>query len=185
MKTKSNFKTHLKMKKIVILIIVITVFLNQSCLKNKSELYAKDETLVVDSLINAWHFAAANANFESYFGLMDDDFVFLGTDATEHWTKNEFANYSKPYFDKGKAWKFTTLKRNIYYDSTSNFAWFDEILETSFKICRGSGVLKRDSLNHWKFKQYVLSMTVPNEISKEIVLLKDSLETKVIKNIKK
>lgn len=173
------------MKKTAIFIVLIILFLNQACLKNKSDLKVKNESLVIDSLINDWHSAAANANFESYFGLMDDDFVFLGTDASEHWTKHSFAEYSKPYFDKGKAWKFTTLKRNIYFDSTSNFAWFDEILDTSFKICRGSGVLKRDSLNHWKLKQYVLSMTIPNEKSKEIVAIKDSLETILIKKLKK
>jgi len=173
------------MKKIGILFVLITLCLNQACLKNKSDLKVKDETLVVDSLINVWHSAAANANFESYFGLMDDDFVFLGTDANEYWTKNEFSNYSKPYFDKGKAWKFTKLERNIYFDTSKNVAWFDEILDTSFKICRGSGVLEKDSLNNWKFKQYVLSMTIPNEKSKEIVKIKDSLETILIKKLKK
>lgn len=172
------------MKKTGILIVVMTVFLIQACLQRKLDVKVKDETVVIDSLITAWHFAAASANFESYFGMTDDDFVFIGTDANEHWSKNEFSEYSKPHFDKGKAWKFTKLERNIYFDASKKVAWFDEILDTSFKICRGSGVLEKDSLNAWKFKQYVLSMTIPNEKSKEIVAIKDSLETILINKLK-
>lgn len=173
-----------KMKKTRFLIVVMAVFLSQACLQRKSDVKVENETLVVDSLITAWHFAAAAANFETYFGMMHDDFIFIGTDANEHWSKNEFSKYSKPHFDKGKAWKFTKLERNIYFDASNNVAWFDEILDTSFKICRGSGVLEKDSLNGWKFKQYVLSMTIPNEKAKEIVAIKDSLETILIKKLK-
>ena len=183
----SNYstKTLIMQKFISFLSLFIMVFTMQSCLQKKQPTEAITQISEIDLLISDWHEAAAEANFENYFEMMDEDFVFVGTDASEHWNKAAFATYSKPHFDKGKAWKFITLKRNIYHDSTSNYAWFDEILDTSFKICRGSGVLKRDSLGVWKFKQYVLSMTVPNEKAKEVVQLKDSLETKMIENLKK
>jgi hypothetical protein len=36
-------------------------------------------------------------------------------------------------------------------------AWFDELLNTQMKICRGSGVLVKKIGQEWKIKQYVLS----------------------------
>ena len=48
-------------------------------------------------------------------------------------------------------------------------AWFDELLDTHMKICRGSGVLVDQGNGQWKIKHYVLSMTVPNENVDEIV----------------
>ena len=31
----------------------------------------------IDKLVDNWHLAAANADYEAYFGFMDDSFVFL------------------------------------------------------------------------------------------------------------
>jgi hypothetical protein len=48
--------------------------------------------------------------------------------------------------------------------TTGKTAWFDELLNTQMKICRGSGVLVKIG-QEWKIKQYVLSMTIPNDNS--------------------
>jgi hypothetical protein len=173
------------MNKHTALFLLFVFFSMMSCLQRKTQNNHVDQINAIDEFLTTWHEAAANANFESYFEKMDDDFVFLGTDANEYWTKSDFAKYSKPYFDKGKAWEFIKLKRNIYMDNSEKVAWFDETLETSFKICRGSGVLQKDSTNCWRIKQYVLSMTIPNEKSSQIVSIKDSLETILIKKLKK
>jgi hypothetical protein len=146
--------------------------------------YAQDsieKTAIDDVLIN-WHQAASEANFEAYFGYMASDGVFIGTDATENWQNKAFKAFSKPYFDKGKAWSFTTLKRNIYVDENSEFAWFDELLNTQMKICRGSGVLQKIE-GEWKIKHYVLSMTIPNDNVNEVVEIKKEIEDKLIKNV--
>ena len=137
----------------------------------------------INSVVNQWHKAAAEANFDNYFGLMTDDAVFIGTDASENWNRKDFEAYSKPHFDKGKAWTFHTLERNIYVDKSNKIAWFDELLDTSFKICRGSGVLEKAN-GKWKIKHYVLSMTIPNETSDEVVAVKDSIETNYIQKLK-
>jgi hypothetical protein len=53
---------------------------------------------------------------------------------------------------------FTALERHIYFfDKTGKTAWFDELLNTQMKICRGSGVLVKKIGQEWKIKQYVLS----------------------------
>lgn len=142
-----------------------------------------EKTIIVE-VLDSWHRAAAEADFDTYFSLMTDDAVFLGTDATENWQLNEFKAFSKPYFDKGKAWSFTAVERNIYLNETNDFAWFDELLDTQMKLCRGSGVLKKVD-GQWKIAHYVLSIAVPNENVSELVQLKkisDSLLTQKLKN---
>jgi len=36
-------------------------------------------------VIDAWHLAAVDADFDQYFSLMTKEGVFVGTDAGEHW----------------------------------------------------------------------------------------------------
>ena len=135
------------------------------------------------SIIDSWHKAAADANFDKYFDMMANSFVFIGTDASEFWNKAAFAEYAKPYFDKGKAWTFKSISRHIYFNYDRTTAWFDELLETQMKICRGSGVLLRQN-GQWKMAQYVLSMTIPNENSNEVVKIKTPLEDAQMEKIK-
>ncbi|AIZ41268.1 nuclear transport factor 2 family protein [Cellulophaga baltica] len=137
----------------------------------------------VNKVMDAWHKAAAEADFDAYFNLMTTDGVFIGTDATENWQNDAFKEFSKPYFDKGKAWSFSALERNVYVNSTEDFAWFDELLDTQMKICRGSGVLKKIN-GEWKIAHYVLSIAVPNDKVDALIALKkesDSLLTKKLK----
>lgn len=143
----------------------------------------KDEKTAIDNVLTQWHKAAANADFEAYFSLMTNDGVFIGTDATENWQNKAFKAFSKPYFDKGKAWSFIALDRNIYIAESGNFAWFDELLDTQMKICRGSGVLQKIN-GQWKIKHYVLSMTIPNDNVTEVIEIKKDIEDKTISKLK-
>ena len=86
-------------------------------------------------------------------------------------TKEQFENFSKPYFDKGEAWNFVALERNIYMNDANNFIWFDELLETWMGTCRGSGVLEKKDRS-WKIKQYVLSIEIPNADVQAVILEK-------------
>jgi ketosteroid isomerase-like protein len=138
----------------------------------------------INALIDQWHKAAAEANFDNYFNVLTDDAIFIGTDATENWNKTDFMAYSKPYFDRGKAWSFTALERNVFIATDGKTAWFDELLDTQMKICRGSGILTNEN-NQWKIKHYVLSMTIPNENSDVVIKAKDSLESLLIQKLQK
>lgn len=139
----------------------------------------------VNAVIDQWHLAAAEANFDKYFSYYEDNAVFIGTDPTENWKLNEFKALYKPYFDKGKTWNFVTIERNVYFSDDGKMAWFDELLDTQMKICRGSGVLKQVGKD-WKISHYVLSIAIPNHHTKEVVEIKsvfdddlmDSLKTK-------
>lgn len=144
-----------------------------------TKLHLQSEQQQINLVLDHWHQAAGKADFKAYFEVLTDDAIFMGTDATEHWDKQQFMVFSKPYFDRAKAWNFKSLQRHIYFEPAGNFAWFDELLDTQMKICRGSGVMQKQG-NAWKIKQYVLSMTVPNEKVDEVVRIKDSIETEII-----
>ncbi|TMU54763.1 nuclear transport factor 2 family protein [Flagellimonas algicola] len=143
-----------------------------------------DEKQQIDQLLDAWHLAASNADFDGYFSRMTDDGVFLGTDATENWQNNEFRAFSKPYFDRGKAWSFTAVERNIYINESMDFAWFDELLDTQMKLCRGSGTLKKEN-GQWKIAHYVLSIAVPNENVSELIELKKEKDSLLLLQLSK
>ncbi len=161
------------MQRIIVIILFLYTFCGVS--QPKSD---------INSVIEKWHAAAAQANFDDYFGLMTKDAIFIGTDPTENWNYTDFKAFAKPYFDKGKAWSFTTLERNIFVENKAKTAWFDELLDTQMGICRGSGVLERTG-DGWKIKHYVLSIAIPNENVKEITALKEKFDAALMQKLKK
>ncbi len=125
-------------------------------------LAASDESKI-GAALDGFHTAAAKADEKAYFGLLADNAAFLGTDATERWTKEEFRKFCKPYFDKGKGWLYVPRNRHITLTADGKTAWFDELLDSkSYGVCRGSGVLTR-AADGWKIAQYNLSIPIPNE----------------------
>ena len=130
----------------------------------------------VNQFLDEWHLAASNADYNRYFDALASDGIFVGTDATEHWTKQEFQVFAKPFFDRGKAWDFKAVERHIYFSKDQKTVWFDELLSTWMKGCRGSGVLVKTA-GVWKIKHYVLSMTVPNEHTNAVIQIKEKTES--------
>ena len=166
------------MKHFVIIVFGFLVLNSNTCLAQIS-----DSKTAINVVLDSWHKAASIANFEEYFGLMTEDAIFIGTDAKENWNRSAFEAFAKPYFDKGKAWSFSALERHIYFDATGNTAWFDELLSTQMKICRGSGVVIKTG-NQWKIKHYVLSMTIPNENVNEVIQIKTLIEEPIIQQLR-
>ena len=144
--------------------------------------FAQNRNKEVNQVMDSWHQAAAKADFKAYFDLMDAESIFIGTDATERWDKPSFMAYAKPHFDKGKAWSFTSLERFVNFSADGKTAWIDELLNTQMKICRGSGVLVNKG-GKWLIKHYVLSMTIPNELSNQVIPLKAPIEDKIINEL--
>jgi len=134
---------------------------------------ADHEKKKIDAMVAKWHKAAAEADANTYFGLMTMDSYFIGTDQSERWNKEAFMTFAEDAFKEAPAWDFTTIERNIIVDKGGNTGWFDEKLDTWMGVCRGSGVVERTQ-DGWKIKHYVLSVTVPNEkINQFIELVKE------------
>jgi hypothetical protein len=163
------------------LLLAVSFFLLVSFMSKSNSEKTDEEAITL--LLNNWHKAAANADAKNYFGAMTEDAIYIGTDATEHWNKEAFQAFAKPYFDKGTAWDFKPLERHIYFSKDKKMAWFDELLDTWMKVCRGSGVLIKVG-NEWKIQHYVLSMTIPNDATNDAIKIKSPLENPLIEKLK-
>ncbi len=117
----------------------------------------------IDRFMNAWHKAAAVADAATYFNSLAAGAVFLGTDARERWTKEEFQKWAAPHFQRPSAWTFRSSRRQVALAADGSTAWFDEdLVSESYWPCRGSGVLEKIA-GQWKIRQYNLAFTIPNE----------------------
>lgn len=122
-----------------------------------------DEEKAIARVLDDWHLAASRAEEDRYFGLMTEQSVFLGTDATERWDKKAFQAYAHPHFAKGKAWNFHATRRAVVIAPGGQSAWFDEDLATEkLGPARGSGALVKQP-EGWRITLYNLSIPIPNE----------------------
>lgn len=117
--------------------------------------------------LDDFHDAASKADFKRYFSHWTDRSVFLGTDATERWVGQEFKEFARPHFEKGKGWTYRPHDRHISLLEGNATAYFDELLDNDkLGLCRGSGVLARQG-GEWKVLQYNLSIPIPNDLAED------------------
>ena len=136
-----------------------------------------DSTAVaqVHRFMNDWHLAAATADETVFFGLMAEDAIYLGTDASERWLRDELRTWSAEYFKRDKAWDFKPYNRQLYWSDNQRMVWFEEMLDTWMGTCRGSGVLVRQGAG-WVLKHYDLAVMVPNDVIKDFIQLVETQE---------
>ncbi|MBC7835342.1 MAG: nuclear transport factor 2 family protein [Phycisphaerales bacterium] len=142
--------------------VIVSVALGLSCGCGQTTSHVK-------RVLDDWHDAAADADEDRYFGHMTDNAVFLGTDATERWTKAEFQAYAHPYFAKGQGWTYVPQSRYVMFGDSTRVAWFDEkLLNAKYGECRGTGVLERHD-GRWLISHYNLTVPVPNDLLDGVV----------------
>lgn len=118
----------------------------------------------VANVLDEFHIAASIPSESRYFGCFAPEGVFIGTDAGERWTLDDFRTYARPFFSKGRGWTYVPVTRHIDLSPDGNTAWFDELLRNDkYGTCRGSGVLLRLS-GQWRVSQYHLTVPVPNDL---------------------
>lgn len=125
----------------------------------------------VDAFVDAWHDDAAHARM-AYFDKIAPDGVYIGTDRSELWRRDEFKAWARKYFEgKKSAWSFKATRRNVYVSDDGKLIWFDELLDTpNMGHCMASGVLRRTDKG-FEILHYQLSMAVPNEIAPQVTAL--------------
>jgi ketosteroid isomerase-like protein len=152
--------------------IFIAVFVSGFSINSAAEeALMKKRSQEVNRTLDRFHQAAADADAKTYFGLFSENGVFIGTDASERWTKAEFQAYAAPHFSKGKGWTYSPKSRHVGVSPKGDYGWFDEILENKhYGTCRGSGVLVWEK-DGWKISQYHLTIPIPNALAKNVVSL--------------
>lgn len=125
-------------------------------------LFAQSPVDQVNKFMDNWHKAAATADEEVFFGSMTEDGIYLGTDKTEKWTRDEMAKWADEYFQRESAWSFTAIERDVYFSADGKTAWLNEKLDTWMGICKGTAILVSQD-NGWKIALYDLSVTIDND----------------------
>jgi hypothetical protein len=164
--------------------IAVVIFFISGCSSDQPSKDTAADKKQISAMLDSFNSAAARADYDGYFSYFTDNATFHGTDASENWDKKNFMTWSKPYFDKKTTWNFTAIQRNIYFGKGNDIAWFDELLNTQMKICRGSGVVIKQN-KKWKVQQYVLSVTIPNSQIDTIIKIKSVVDDSVIKELSK
>ena len=127
----------------------------------------KNPEAAIDKVLSSFHAAASEANGDLYFSLFAEGAVFMGTDATERWSVDQFKAFAEPYFSQGRGWTYTKTERHISVSADGTTAWFDEVLwNEAYGTCRGTGVLLLTDFG-WRIAQYNLSIPIPNDLTRD------------------
>jgi hypothetical protein len=123
---------------------------------------------VVAEVLDDWHDAAAQADESRYLEHFAPEAVFLGTDATERWTLEEFTDYVQLYFPKG-GWTYHPRCRHVRFAQGGTHAWVDELLDNEkYGTLRGTAVLQLID-GRWRIAHYSMTFAVPNERAAAVV----------------
>lgn len=154
----------------MMLVVVALCFLGACSSSQPRHSFNEDtEKAMVNGVLTSWHLAADHGLYAFYFDQMTDDSVFLGTDASERWTKDEFMAYAREPFSDGNGWTYEQVEHHVAFSHDHRTAWADEILEhEKYGTLRGTSVLRKVD-GKWKIAHYSLSFLVPNEKAGEVV----------------
>ena len=130
----------------------------------------------VNAFVDEWHDDAAHARM-AFFDKIAKDGVYIGTDKTELWHKDEFKVWAKKYFERKSAWAFKPIRRNVYTTPDKHIIWFDELLDTQMGVCQASGVIHRTPTG-FEIEHYQLSIAVPNDVSTPVTRMIKEFEAK-------
>ena len=133
----------------------------------------------VAAFVDEWHDDAARADLR-YFDKMASDGVYIGTDKSERWVRDDFKAWAKSYFDRHKAWEFHAFNRHIAFNDDKSLIWFDEQLHTQMGICQASGVIRHDR-EGFKIVHYQLSLTIPNDLVNHVKKEIDEFDANPVK----
>jgi hypothetical protein len=130
----------------------------------------------INAFIDEWHDDAANARL-AYFDKIAPNGIYIGTDKTEVWNREQFKAWAKRFFDRKSAWSFKSIKRNVYMSADKKFIWFDELLDTQMGACQASGVMRKTDKG-FEIEHYQLSIAVPNPVADKVTKLVKEYEAK-------
>jgi hypothetical protein len=151
------------MKKILIACFIFLLSFNSMAhAGDKDTAYRKQ----INAFIDQWHDDAANSRL-AYFDKIAPHGIYIGTDKTELWNRDQFKAWAQSAFERKSAWSFKATKRNIYMSADKKFIWFDELLDTQMGPCQASGVIRKTDKG-FEIEHYQLSIAVPNALAKQV-----------------
>lgn len=95
----------------------------------------------------------------------------MGTDPTEVWSIDQFKEYARPVFAKGKGWTYVpdkttrTVRPLDTGAGSGSFAFHERLTHAKYGTLHGSGVVVTHE-GKLKVDMYVLSFAIPNDKAK-------------------
>ncbi|MCK5169076.1 MAG: nuclear transport factor 2 family protein, partial [Bacteroidales bacterium] len=86
-----------------IFILLLSICILESCNTKEKSVDWDDEINILNTFMDNWHHAAAIADEDVFFGSLDSNAVYLGTDPKERWLKHEFMEWGMKYFERDTA----------------------------------------------------------------------------------
>ena len=130
----------------------------------------------INAFVDEWHDDAAHARL-AYFDKIAPNGIYIGTDKTEVWNREQFKAWAKRFFERKSAWSFKSVKRNVYLSPDKKFIWFDELLDTQMGPCQASGVIRKTDKG-FEIEHYQLSIAIPNDVADKVSKMVKESETK-------
>jgi hypothetical protein len=161
------------MKKIILSIFLLALSFGAQAQNAPSDAAYRKQ---INAFIDEWHDDAANARM-AYFDKIAPNGIYIGTDKTELWNREQFKAWAKRFFDRKSAWSFKATKRNVYMSPDKKFIWFDELLDTQMGPCQASGVIRKTDKG-FEIEHYQLSIAVPNEVADKVTRLVKEYESR-------
>lgn len=120
----------------------------------------------VNAFVDEWHADAAGAR-SAFFDKLAPEGIYIGTDRSERWTRDELREWSRKYFARPSAWAFTPLVRHVTLGPERRVVWFDEQLASGMGTLQSTGVLRAKG-DGFEIVHYQLSLAVPNEVQPKV-----------------
>ena len=147
---------------------LLFALLSSSCVVTPAFYDAPHQIAAVNTVLDDWHAAAAEADEARYLGHFAPEARFLGTDAGERWPIEEFRAYVHEHFPQG-GWTYHPHDRVVVLSRDGLIAWFDEELTNAgYGELRGTGALRRQG-GVWRITHYSMTFTIPNAVARDVV----------------
>lgn len=79
----------------------------------------------VNVVLDEWHHSASVGDLHTYIQSMTEGAVFMGTDESERWTRDELQSYAEKYFKDGQGWTYHPRDRFVRTNAYGDIAWVD------------------------------------------------------------
>ena len=79
--------------KVILLSLTISLLFSCGTTKNSVSKVVGQNSDKINSVMDTWHEDVINSDLDSYFNVMGESFIFLGTDPKERWSKDEFYKF--------------------------------------------------------------------------------------------
>ena len=123
----------------------------------------------ISVLLRTFHQAAAKGNLKVYLRCLSADAMFIGTDPTEHWSRQQFEIICERIFREKGGWIYEPFDRKISFADDLSTAWFTERLRhAGYGELLGYGVATKVD-GRWKIRLYSMSLPIPNNIFDGVV----------------